>query len=56
MFTMMVIMALFTTELAGPLLPRGQAAEAFRPEPRLVASGSQTTRPADRTLGRGEPR
>jgi K+:H+ antiporter len=29
MFTMMVIMALFTTALAGPLLPRGQA---IRPE------------------------
>ncbi|WP_406292861.1 cation:proton antiporter [Embleya sp. NBC_00888] len=50
-FTMMVIMALFTTALAGPLLPRGQAVEALRPEPRPVASGSQTTRPADRTLG-----
>ncbi|XVQ07088.1 cation:proton antiporter [Spirillospora sp. CA-255316] len=36
MFTMMVIMALFTTALAGPLLPRGDALRAVRPEPRSV--------------------
>ncbi|WP_344821351.1 cation:proton antiporter [Actinocorallia longicatena] len=33
MFTMMVIMALFTTALAGPLLPRGPALEALRSRP-----------------------
>ncbi|MFD0684495.1 cation:proton antiporter domain-containing protein [Actinomadura fibrosa] len=42
MFTMMVLMALFTTALAGPLLPRGEAMLALRPEARTVVPAPGT--------------
>jgi len=53
MFTIIVIMASFTTALAGPLLPRGKALQHSAPNPSPSKLGHLTVRAVNRTIGTG---